>query len=577
MADSIDVAVEDIYAKLIAILPPEATDEAFLRRAHVSITGQLPSSQEASQFLGDVTPNKRDLLIDRLVESPQAADHLFQNFAGMLRLRDEALGASQRPFHDWMRDSLRKNMPYDEMVHRMLTATGTLAADPAVGWLLAAEGRPVPAAVDTCHVWLGYDLQCAMCHDHPFADSTQKELYQITAYFAGLRTVQKTPDGKEHEFHGDGPSFASAVPAITEGRLVRLRLPSDYKYRDGNPMEPVKPVLPRLGGGGSSKTWEPASPYAPLKRTSEYPVPKDFQESLAHWVTVENADRFSHMIAGRLWVGMLGEGESFPLHATDLREPLDTPRLEDLVSLMDIGYSGTRRWQCLAGPTRRMRSVGTRGDSLEKEQLTHPVMLALATVMRNVSYDLREFQRVIWRTRVAQRQAMDPFDFGAIGRTKPTALADTSASPYLRRMSADQLWDALISLAGENTTEKKSSEMPLILPDGHPLRELGRSTHGWSDDSHASIGPAVARWMMHSPLVVAAASPGSRVMKEMNRASDPDARIRQAFLAILSRNPTTRELERARELYGSTEMDTPSVDSMLVWTLINTSEFLFLH
>jgi hypothetical protein len=577
-ADSIDVAVEAMYTKLGAVLPPEATDEAFLRRAYLSITGQIPSAEEASQFLADGTPDKRATLVDRLVKSPQAVDHLFQNFAGMLRLRDEAVGASQKPFHEWMRGSLRKNVPYNEMVHDMLTASGTLAGDPAVGWLLSTEGLSASAATDMCHVWLGYNIQCAMCHDHPFADATQKQLYEIAAYFAGLRTVQRTPDGEEHETRRDGLHIASAVPAITEGRMVRLRLPKDYKYRDGSALEPVKPMLPRLKGSGTARTWEPVSPYAPLKRTTEYPVPKDFRQSLARWVTVENEDRFSHMIAGRLWVGMLGKGESFPLDASDLREPLDTPRLEDLVLLKDIGYAGgTSRSQCLSGPSGKMRPVGSRGDSIEKEELDHPVMLALATVMQEVSYDLRQFQRVIWRTRVAQRQAMDAWDFVRLSTTKPTALADTSASPYLRRMSADQLWDALVSLAGESATEKKASDLPLVLPDGHPLRELGRGTHGWNDDSRAFIGPTVARWMMHSPLVVAAASPSSRVMKEMNRASDPDARIRQAFLSILSRHPTPRELERARELYGSAEMDTPSADSFLVWTLLNTSEFLFLH
>jgi hypothetical protein len=572
MADSIDAAVEGLYAKLGAVLPPEATDEAFLRRAFLSITGQIPSAQEAAQFLADSTPGKRARLVERLVESPQAADHLFQNFAGMLRLRDEALGGSLKPFHEWMRDSVRKNVPYDEMVRQMLTATGTLHEDPAVGWLLSAEGRPEPAAMDMCHAWLGYNVQCAMCHDHPFSDATQRQFYEISAYFASLRTVQRTPDGKDHELRSDLSPVASAVPAIVVGRVVRLRLPSDYAYRDGNPLDPVKPSLPNLRSGGTARTWEPQTPYAPLKRKSEYPVPKDFRETLTRWVMVENEDRFSHMIAARVWVGMLGEGDSFQVNSADLQEPLAARNLEDLLLIKNDGWSS----QCTAGPLHRMWAVGSRSDNIEKEELTHPVNLALAKVMRDVSYDVREFHRVIWNTRVAQRQAMDAYDFLGFGK-KPKALADTSASPYLRRMSANQLWDALVSLAGENTTEKKSSELPLELPDGHPLRELGRGTHGWNDDSRAPISPTIARWMMHSPLVTAVASPGSRVMKEMESAGAPDARIRQAFLSILSRPPTAKELERAATLYGSHEMNTPSADGFLVWTLINTSEFLFLH
>jgi hypothetical protein len=218
--------------------------------------------------------------------------------------------------------------------------------------------------------------------------------------------------------------------------------------------------------------------------------------------------------------------------------------------------------------------VGSPSFSLDADDLDSPIMSVLAAVMRDVSYDLREFQRVIWNTRAAQREAT-PDVWGVVTKSKYSALAETSASPLMRRMRAEQIWDALVSLAGPNTAEKPSRELPQILGETHPLRVLGRSARGWSDEDRAPLSPTLARWMMHSPLVLAVASPGSRVIQEMETATDPAARIQLAFLSILSRPALPKEEARALELYGS--MDTASADSALVWTLLNMSEFIFLH
>ncbi|QIF02469.1 DUF1549 domain-containing protein [Roseimicrobium sp. ORNL1] len=577
MADAIDAAIESRYIKENVPLPPEASDEVFLRRAYLGITGQLPPAQDTSQFLADATPDKRAASIDRLIESPAASEHLFQHFSEMLHLRGEAFGASLQRFLDWMRESLGNNMPYDTLVRSMITAKGSLQENPAVGWLLQAEGSVLPVTLDMCSVWLGYNLQCAACHDSPYSDATQMEFYQIAANFSTLRTVQRSPDGEEHFVGKTLPLQSSAELAVREDRMMNLRLPGDYMYRDGHSGDVVKPRLPELNRVGRNAVWHPAPPQWPLKSKPPMPAPKDLRETLAHWVTVENEARFSHAIASRLWIRMLGDGQAFSNDSEDLQLPLPMPGLNAMMSMLG-GGSANGGSRCHAGPSfsNSMRPMGSHAFSLDMADLNDPVMSVLAAVMRDVGFDLREFQRVIWNTRAAQRDAT-PDAYGTAIASRFSAATGMVASPLMRRMSAEQIWDALVSLAGSNTTEQTSRDLPMVLEETHPLRVLGRSGRGWSDGDRAPLSPTIARWMMHSPLVLAVASPGSRVMMEMNRTADPDARIRQAFLSILSRNPTSRELELARELYGSTEMDTPSADSFLVWTLLNTSEFLFLH
>lgn len=578
MAESIDSAIETAYTKQNAPLPPEANDEVFLRRAYLGITGQIPSVQEASQFLEDKSPSKRAALINQLLDSPDATEHLFQHFAEMLRLKDTALGASQKRFLDWLKNALQRNEPYDGLVRSMITAKGTLEENPAVGWLLAAEGSLMPATLDLCNVWLGYNMQCAICHDSPYSDATQMQFYQLAAHFGATRMVQRTPDHEEHVVGVMLPLQPDAELAVRDERTIRLRLPQDYKYRDGNSGDPVRPWLPQINAVGRSGIYQPVEPNSPLTRRPDLPAPTSLRESLAHWVTVANEARFSHVIAARLWTRVVGEGSSYQLYSRDLREPLPVDSVNSMVTLLDPPPSrkDILGWRCHAGlfTYEPMRALGMRTFSLEASNLGNPVAAAMASVMRDVSYDLREFQRVIWNTRAAQREAM-PDGWGVIGESRYTVAPGVPASPFIRRMTAEQIWDALISLAGKNTTEKPSRELPQVLPETHPLRSLGRGSRGWSDDSQAMVSPTVARWMIHSPLVLAVTSPGSRVIGEMERAEDPAARIRQAFLAILSRPATAHEEAKALDLYRS--MDTASADSALVWSLVNTSEFLFLH
>jgi hypothetical protein len=574
--EAIDTAVEALYAKHNSPVPPDADDRIFFRRAYLGITGQIPSAKEAAQFFSDTNPNRRAALIDRLLDSPEAAENLFQQVSEMLHLQDEAFGASQQRFFAWMRESLRSNVPYDAFVRSMISAKGTLEENPAVGWLLGGEGSVMPVTMDLCNVWLGYNMQCATCHDSPFNDATQMQYYQIAANFGSLRTVQRTPDGEEHFVGATLPLQPTAQLTVREERTLRLRLPQYYPYRDGQGGDVVMPRLPQLNRAGRSGIWQPLPPPWPLKSKPALPAPKNMRETLARWVTVDNEARFSHMIANRLWFRMLGEGRTFALDPEALRHPQPLPSLNAMTPMLSLGTAGAWGSRCHSGISAytSMRAAGGRSFGIDVEELSGPVMSMLAAAMRDVSFDLREFQRVMWNTRAAQREAT-PDVWGATTEARYTALMETPASPLMRRMRAEQIWDALVSLAGPNTTEKPSRDLPQVLEEMHPLRALGRSNRGWSDEDRTPINPTVARWMMHSPLVLAVASPGSRVLTEMDAVKDKLAKIRLAFLSILSRPSLPTEEAQALELYKG--MDTASADSALVWTLVNTSEFIFLH
>lgn len=218
-------------------LPEIADDSAFLRRACIDLAGRLPRADEARAFLADPSPQKRSKLTDALVREPGAADVRFRMLAEAFRVKDGD------PAIGWLRTATAQDRPYAEIVTHMLQRD---------------QGDAIRTAVETAYTVLGEDLYCAMCHDHPFNDHTERECYEFAACFAGKN---------------------------------EMRLPSDYLYRDGEPGGIVQASLPRI-----SRTWRP------MLNDDE-----DKRAQVARWmVEQEESRRFALVAALRVWSSLFG-------------------------------------------------------------------------------------------------------------------------------------------------------------------------------------------------------------------------------------------------------------------------------
>lgn len=171
-------------------VPPSdlAEDHLFLRRATLQITGALPTSEEIAAFIAETSPHKRTELIDRLLESSGYADHFAQKWSDILRNKRRGQ-ANRLPgtvgFHRWLRNAIAVNMPYDQFVEEILTASGTPATNPKVQWY--HEVRDLDQYVDdTAQVFLGVRIGCARCHHHPFEKFSQEDWYGLAAFFARM-------------------------------------------------------------------------------------------------------------------------------------------------------------------------------------------------------------------------------------------------------------------------------------------------------------------------------------------------------------------------------------------------------
>ena len=173
VSEKIDELVEANYkAKKIEPNAP-VSDEVFVRRAYLDIIGRIPSMEEARAFLESGEAGKRTKLIDTLLGSEGYVSHWYNWWADILRvqtgLRDEAGTA----YAEWVKDSLRKNVPYDQFVKTLVTAEGFVWDNGAVGYYLRDAGMPLDNMSNTAQIFLGTRLVCAQCHNHPFDRWTQ--------------------------------------------------------------------------------------------------------------------------------------------------------------------------------------------------------------------------------------------------------------------------------------------------------------------------------------------------------------------------------------------------------------------
>ncbi|MCA9098320.1 MAG: DUF1549 domain-containing protein, partial [Planctomycetaceae bacterium] len=155
--------------KALQILPSDvATDEEFLRRAYLDTTGRLPTLAEVQAFNGNPSPNKRDELVDQLVDSDDFANFWALKWADILRSNSKKINVSGvNKFRLWIYESLRTDKPFDQFARELLTASGSSYENPAANYWRSSRD-PQDATETTAQLFLGVRIQCAKCHNHPF-------------------------------------------------------------------------------------------------------------------------------------------------------------------------------------------------------------------------------------------------------------------------------------------------------------------------------------------------------------------------------------------------------------------------
>lgn len=227
-----------------------ADDSVFLRRVTLDVAGRLPTAAETSEFLASTATDKRDVVIERLLASPEHADFFAGKWTSLLKnRRDDASDiTSNFAFHAWVRDSLLANKPYDQFVREILAATGTVIGNPPVAWYKRVK-EPKQQQEDVAQLFLGVRMQCAQCHHHPFERWSQNDYYGLTAFFSQVGRKPTATRGEDMIFHKRGAATAvnirtgaaiapaalgTIIPAIAPDQDPRLLL-ADWMATPDNP------------------------------------------------------------------------------------------------------------------------------------------------------------------------------------------------------------------------------------------------------------------------------------------------------------------------------------------------------
>jgi hypothetical protein len=179
----------------------KVSDEAFLRRVSLDLTGKLPAPTEVVIFRFDSDPDKRSKVIDKLLDSNAYARHWAKYWRDVIAAKytDRRALALVPALESWLVEEFKENRPWDVIARAMLTAEGGVqigGADSknngAAVFLLAhlGEDQAEERAAETARVFLGLQIQCAQCHDHPFDEWKQKQFHEVTGYYARLRSRQ---------------------------------------------------------------------------------------------------------------------------------------------------------------------------------------------------------------------------------------------------------------------------------------------------------------------------------------------------------------------------------------------------
>lgn len=298
LAQVIDVEINKRLAVSKLAASARSADDEFLRRVSLDIVGVIPTADRAKAFLDDKSPDKRAKLIDELLADPRFGRRMADIWAAKLFPRDSANRfVLKEPLYKWLEEQFNANPGWDKLVSSLVTATGTVADNPATTYFLA--NRSVDKLTDTtAQHFMGIQLQCAQCHNHPFTSWKQTEYWGMAAFYSKV----KADNPKNANKGGDNTQIG-----VQEGRVTT-------RQKDFFP-ESAKTVPARYLGG-EQPALGAVDPYRP---------------ALAKWMTGASNPFFAKALVNRTWAHLFGRGFVNPV---DDMLPENEPTHPDLLNAL---------------------------------------------------------------------------------------------------------------------------------------------------------------------------------------------------------------------------------------------------
>ena len=286
VGDTLDAAVDSVIK---GGRGPSADDATYLRRVWIDLAGRTPPAQVAREFLDDKKPAKRAKMVDFLLDSEHFADHWGRVLSIWLTAERPAERDAYdgRVLHRFLRKSLAKKAPYDRLVRELIVGSGASDSSGPANFYLRYDADPTRLAGAVGKNLLGVTIQCAQCHDHPFAPWKQDQFWSLAAVFARVKKLEGEDDLK----------------AIVDARRGELRRP--------DPNTPDAPVVAANAEGKEAEKPEPKEVVVKPKFLNGKAAPdNNRRDALADWVVGRDNPRFARNLVNRVWEQLFGKGLS---------------------------------------------------------------------------------------------------------------------------------------------------------------------------------------------------------------------------------------------------------------------------
>ncbi|MBI5758856.1 MAG: DUF1549 domain-containing protein [Planctomycetales bacterium] len=568
-----------ILAELNRVKAPVAakcSDEDFLRRVSLDIAGTVPSPSEVTLFGIDPSPDKRTKAVDRLLGTKVYAENWMRYWRDVILMRATEMRANlvRKSFEPWMTEQLQKNVAWDKITTEILTATGDIEEVGDTILVMAQGGEADEVASEASRIFLGIQIQCANCHDHPSDIWKREQFHQFAAFFTRVRLQQRNmPIGFEvGSVQGGGDGMRERFQQSLENPEELIR----RMDRNGDKKISKEEASRAPGGGGpglfariidladtnkdGAVTAEelkkmPKQEARPGRGSEEYFMPdlndpsskgtrvdpqffvnnakpgiglsdSDRRDKVSKYVTSRDNPWFARAFINRIWYELVGEGFYMPI--------------DDL------------------GPEREAK---------------YPAALdALRAGFVANNYDIQWLFKAITATETYQRQ-IRPRD------ASQSTPAFASATPS--RLRADQLFDSVLNALGLREADLPPPQFTGNQGPGSRLLRSQRNAFHASFSVDPSTMPEdiagtvpQALYMMNYPLFAGQirGSGSTRLAGILQKFPNDKDALTELFINVHAREPSATELKTCQEFIQQAK-SRPEAYEDILWSLLNSTEF----
>jgi len=561
LPQQVDKLIEAALPNFAEHASPLCNDAEFLRRVTLDLTATIPSSEATRRFLADTTPTgtKRVRLIDRLLASPAYARRMQYLLDWILMERRSSENVPSAGWESYLRQAATENRPWDQLAHEILVeGGGDSKTRSRARFYLDREFDLTVVTRDVGRIFMGKDLECAQCHNHPVVDAyLQRHYYGLKAFL-----------DRSYLFT-DPKSKKKSLGEKAEGDVTFTSAFDDTK---GKTSPRILDLAEIIDPDGSNKQ------YVTKPSKSARGVPRySRRQQLGIAVTAEQNRAFRLNIANRLWAAMMGRGLVEPLDLGHVDNPPSHPELLDLLGdqLHDHGYDMKWFLGQLARTRAYQRSSLTSEPSAKVALKHFAVGLLKPLSPEQYAWATMEATGVLASTRSSARKKLESEAAQARAKkTKKTSQAGSDKKPDSDAKQDKAATPSAVSITISSAALETAVDKAVA---GHIKTFVAQfAVDGGQTTSFSATAPQ-ALFLVNGALVWDWLKPTTtNLTGRLSKLDDPTAVAEELYIGVLNRPPTESERNEVM-VYLAASSDRSEATLELTWALLLSAEFRFNH